>query len=94
MTPEAIDTKFGDPIDDLMQAKGLGRVSGGGELGEGEGPFTAVTVEVTEVQKALPVLRAKLRALGAPRKTIIEESQGVIPASVLGHKPTAIHSVW
>jgi hypothetical protein len=94
VSPEAIDTKFGDPIDHLMQAKGLGQVSGGGELGEGDGPFTAVTVEVTDVQRALPVLRAKLRALGAPHKTVIEESRGVIPASVLGHKPTAIHPVW
>ena len=92
MSEAAADRRFGDRIDRLMRAKKLGTVSGGSV--DAEDSYVGIAVEATDARQALPVLQAKLRALKAPRGTVIEESQGPVPASVLGGKPTAVHPVW
>lgn len=83
-------------LDQLMRSRALGRVtgSGGGDDGEGR-PYVGIDVEVTDVATALPLLRAKLRALGAPRGTVIVEGRGVGAAIATGLAgPTRTHAVW
>lgn len=48
--------------------------------------FVGIDVDVFDVKAALPVVIEKLRQLGAPQGTVIEESRGA--ASPL------VHQVW
>ncbi|MFC0682916.1 hypothetical protein ACFFGH_34240 [Lysobacter korlensis] len=67
---------FEDPIDDELQAQGLGHVSGGGSLLAAPEPdgtrrieFCGLDIEVEDRDKALDLLRAALVRLEAPERT-------------------------
>jgi hypothetical protein len=94
--PEVRGRRYDDLIDRFMRAKGVGKVTGGGGGVDGEGrDYVGIDVEVTDVAEALPILRARLRALRAPRGTVIVEGREVGAAIASGLAgPTKTHAVW
>lgn len=76
--PIARGGKYEDPLDKQLSINGLGEVSGGGsQLGEerldgtSSIAFAIVDVDVTDLQKALVLLRGELQTLNAPCGTEI-----------------------
>src|SRR4051794_4533709 len=67
--------KYEAPIDELLRSKQLGEVSGGGTMlsRERKIEYVGLDLKVTDAAAALPLLQAKLRELGAPKGTVIEE---------------------
>ena len=67
--------KYEDPIDALLKKHKLGSVSGGGSMlnKDGEIEYVGIDCDVTDVEKALPLLMQKLRNIGAPKGTVIEQ---------------------
>jgi len=60
---------FEDPLDEMLQATAMGRVTGGGMLGE-EGEIESCDLEITlpeATDAAIGALRRALEGLGAPR---------------------------
>lgn len=94
--PTAGGKSVDEVIDAWARATALGKVSGGGGGVDAEGrDYVGIDVEVTEVARALPLLRAKLRALRVPRGTVIIEGRGpgaLIASGLAG--PTRTHPVW
>jgi hypothetical protein len=86
--PVARGKKYEDPVGELLQARKLGEVTGGGTmLSKAKRiEYVGLDLEVTDVGAAMPLLRAKLRELGAPKGTVIEESRH--------DGPTIEHAVW
>lgn len=71
--------RFEDPIDEALSAQGLGSVSGGGSslsdpLPDGSRvvEWCGVDVDVTDLDRALPILREKLLELEAPEGSEIQ----------------------
>jgi hypothetical protein len=75
--PVARGKKYEAPIDELLRAKDLGGVTGGGTMlsRAKKIEYIGLDLQVTDVPAALPLLLAKLRELGAPQGTVIEESR-------------------
>jgi hypothetical protein len=76
--------KYEDPLDAFLKAKGLGEVSGGGSqlsqpnaAGQRSIEWVGVDVEVYDPDKALPFVIEKLKELGVPNGTVIEQSEPV-----------------
>ena len=69
--------KYEDPINELLSQHGLGEVSGGGSMltKDKEIEYVGVDVDVTDPQKAIPLLVAKLKEIGAPKGTVIEQDE-------------------
>ena len=70
--------KYEDPLDECLARSALGEISGGGtQLGDerpdGTRPieFCGIDVDVTDLPKALALLRSELKSLGAPDGTEI-----------------------
>jgi hypothetical protein len=86
--PTARGPKYEAPVDQVMRARKLGWVSGGGTMlaRDRKIEYVGLDVEVTDVEAALPVLRAKLQELGAPKGSVIEEGRA--------DGPTIQHKVW
>lgn len=59
-----------DPLDEALQAAGLGEVTGGGS---GMG-IANIDVEVTDTQRGLALIREVLQTLGVAPSTIIRQS--------------------
>jgi hypothetical protein len=64
ISDEARDRRYADPVDAFMRARNLGSVTGWGGMLEGE--YLGFDVEVTDLDKALPALRAKLPGRPSP----------------------------
>jgi len=79
MPPTERGRKFEDPLDEALQAAGLGEVSGGGsEMGR-KGPdgrqsvvAIGIDVDLTNGQKGVPFLKQRLIRLGAPKGTVLQ----------------------
>ena len=81
--PVARGEKYEDSLDKLISSSELGGVSGGGSQlgaerldGTRSIVFSGIDIDVTDLQKALDVLRSKLRTLNAPCGTEIHYTQG------------------
>ena len=81
--PIARGEKYEDPLEEQLSLNGLGEVSGGGsELGAErvDGTlsvaFSGIDIDVTDLQKALVLLRSELRTLNAPCGTEIHYTYG------------------
>jgi hypothetical protein len=75
---------YEDPLDEVLKARGLGAVTGGGtQLGEGnEIEFCDVEIEVTgAVESALDVIAKTLDGLGAPigSRLLVDGNDAEIP---------------
>ena len=71
---------YEDPLDDLLQRGGLGRVTGGGTMqGEtGEIDFCDVEIELAEEsERSLGIVREALERLGAPKGSSLMVDSGV-----------------
>jgi hypothetical protein len=75
--------KYEDPLEQKLSDVGLGHVSGGGSqlgdpLPDGSRPieFCGLDVDVTDLSKALTLLRVELPALGVPDGTEIHYTMG------------------
>ena len=79
--PEERGKKYEDPINELLSHHRLGEVSGGGTMltKDKRIEFVGVDVDVTDPQKAIPLLIAKLKEIGAPKGTVIEQGDKTIP---------------
>lgn len=74
---------FENPIDDALQSKGLGHVSGGGSLlgelrpdGTRVITFCGIDVDTTDRDAVLAILRRLLTDLGAPLHTELHYTAG------------------
>ena len=75
--PEERGKKYEDPINQLLSQHRLGEVSGGGTMltKDKQIEYVGVDVDVTDPQKAIPLLVAKLKEIGAPKGTVIEQNE-------------------
>ena len=73
--PEDRAKKYEDPINDLLSKHQLGEVSGGGTMltKDKQIEYVGVDVDVTDPEKAIPLLVSKLKEIGAPKGTVIEQ---------------------
>ena len=69
--------KYEDPINELLSQHGLGEVSGGGTMltKDKQIEYVGLDVDVTDPQKAIPLLVAKLKEIGVPKGTVIEQNE-------------------
>jgi len=65
--------RYEDPLDEALSAQGLGETSGGGTMQEqsGEIEFIDVEIDLTDLEKGVPFVIAKLEELGAPKGSIL-----------------------
>jgi hypothetical protein len=98
--PRAIDpitrgSRYEESIDEVMRAHQVGSVTGGGSMVSQSGriQFVGIDVHVTDVNKALPLLRAQLRKLRVPKGTVIEQTVGIGPFR-RSDVSTITHEVW
>jgi hypothetical protein len=75
--PEERGKKYEDPINELLSQHRLGEVSGGGTMltKEKQIEYVGVDVDVTDPEKAIPLLVAKLKEIGAPKGTVMEQRE-------------------
>ena len=76
--PVARGEKYEDPLDAALKKAGVGEVTGAGSLLSAPGVVGAVNIEVrlTNLSKGLPLLKERLRELGAPKGSSVEFSVG------------------
>jgi hypothetical protein len=69
--------KYEDPLDELLRQHRLGEVTGGGTglTKDHRIDYVGIDIDVVDVSRALPLIQRKLREIGAPKGTIIEETQ-------------------
>lgn len=72
------DTKYADPLSAALKDGNLGEVVGGGNSVNKAGKieWAGLDLEVTDVQKSIPVIKQKLLDLGAPKGSTIEYHAG------------------
>lgn len=66
--------KYEDPLQDLLDAEGLGEVTGGGTLQDKSGTIlhVGIDIELTDLDRGIPLVAQKLRELGAPAGSTLE----------------------
>ncbi len=71
--------KYEDPLQEMLEAEGIGEVSGGGtmlsapdENGEKHILFCGVDVDLIDLDRGITFLREAMRKLGAPDGTVLE----------------------
>jgi hypothetical protein len=74
VTAENRATKYEEPLDATLKEAKLGEVTGGGNsVGKGgKIEWAGVDIEVSDVQKAIPLIKQKLVELGAPKGSSLE----------------------
>ena len=75
--PEERSKKYEAPINELLSQHQLGEVSGGGTMltKEKQIEYVGVDVDVTDPEKAIPLLVVKLKEIGVPKGTVIEQQE-------------------
>jgi hypothetical protein len=75
--------RFEDPLEELLQAAGLGSVSGGGSQLDDPYPdgrprvaYCGIDIDVVDRDRALVAIRQKLGELGAPAGTEVHYTEG------------------
>jgi hypothetical protein len=76
---EAIDPldrgdKYEDPLQEMLDAEGLGEVTGGGTMQEksGQVAFVGIDIELTDLSRGIPLVARMLQQLGAPPGSTLE----------------------
>jgi len=79
ITPLERAQKYEEPLNKFLTAKRLGEVSGGGTMLtiERKIDFVGIDIDVYDPIKALPQIIKKLRDLGVPKGTVIEQTEPV-----------------
>jgi hypothetical protein len=70
--------KYEDPLDELLEARDAGRVTGGGTQMDKEGgiEWVGIDIQLADLEEALELTRNKLRELGAPAGSVLEYRAG------------------
>lgn len=78
--------RYADPLDEALEAEGLGSVSGGGTQLRADGSikFCGIDVDVTDRERGLACILRVMRELNAPEGTVVEE----------GGAARVEHAVW
>jgi hypothetical protein len=71
-------TKYEEPLDAALKEAKVGEVTGGGNsLGKGgKIEWAGVDIEVTDIEKGIPLIKQKLLELGAPKGSSLEYKVG------------------
>ena len=71
-------TKYEEPLDAALKEAKVGEVTGGGNsVGKGgKIEWAGVDIELSDVQKGIPLLKQKLLDLGAPKGSTLEYKVG------------------
>lgn len=71
-------TKYDDPLAAALKDANLGEIVGGGNSVNKAGKieWAGIDLEVTDLQKSIPVIKQKLIDLGAPKGSTIEYHSG------------------
>ena len=74
LDPVERESKYGEPIHELLKSRQLGEVSGGGTMLNKDGSieYIAVDVDTANPKAAIPLLIEKLKEIKAPEGTVIE----------------------
>ena len=85
--PVARGEKYEDPLDAALKKANVGEVTGAGSHLSAAGVVGAVNIDVrlTDLPKGLPLLKEKLRDLGAPKGTSVEFLVGTRKVQQLVH---------
>lgn len=69
LMPIARNMRYADPLDEVLSARKLGEVDGGGTLQSASGEILTIDVELylNDLDAALPVVLSELEARGAPK---------------------------
>ena len=70
--------KYGEPLDQGLQAHGLGRVTGGGTQMDKSGAieWVGIDIELADLDRGIEFTQIRLRELGAPRGSLLEYRVG------------------
>jgi hypothetical protein len=69
--------KYEDPLQEMLDAESLGEVTGGGTMQqEGIIVFVGIDVELTDLDRGIPLVAQKLHELGAPPGSTLEYEVG------------------
>jgi hypothetical protein len=70
--------KYADPLQEALEERGLGEVSGGGTevTDDGRVAWVGIDIELADLQGALEFTRQRLRELGAPLGSVLEYRVG------------------
>ena len=73
--------QFEDPLADALQRAGVGEVTGGGSMMRSDGTidYVGIDVDVTDVKRAVQIIREVMQQQGAPEGTVIEQGEDVFP---------------
>ena len=86
--------RYADPLDAMLTARGLGRVTGGGTQMNEEGgvDYADLEIEVADVESTLPVITEALEAAGAPEGSeAIDPSTGQVLRQFGRHQCLAVY---
>lgn len=74
VSPLERGTKYEDPLQASLQAAGVGEVTGGGTMMNADKTiaWVGIDVELSDLQRGIPLLIARLRELGAPPGSVLE----------------------
>lgn len=83
--------RFEDPLQDRLEADGLGEVTGGGtgQDESGEIAYLGVDVELEDLDRGLPLVIETLNAHGAPKGSHLEVHDG--PEGEVREIPIGVH---
>ncbi len=86
LSPLVRGEKYEDPLEETLTKHSLGTVDGGGSMMNADKGIDYVGIDVTvyDLDKSLPIIAKKMRALGAPKGTVIRH----------GDDETAPYDIW
>jgi hypothetical protein len=66
--------KYEDPLQDVLDAEGLGELTGGGTMQDKSGKvlFVGIDIELTDLGRGIPIVARTLQELGAPPGSTLE----------------------
>lgn len=72
------ETKYEEPLDKALKEAKVGEVTGGGNsvTKGGKIEWAGVDIEITDIQKGIPLIKDKLLELGAPKGSSLEYKVG------------------
>lgn len=78
LMPTERGKKYEEPIDAVLKKAGVGSVTGSGTAMKKDGSigYVGVDANLTDLKKGLPVLKAELTRIGAPKGTRLQYSVG------------------
>lgn len=79
--PDERASKYEDPLDEFLKAKGIGEVTGGGTMQSesGEILWVGVDIELINLENNLALLVNEFRELGAPRGSFLQYTFKGVP---------------